>query len=348
MVLTTEERVFLVEQVFRHGGNYTEGVQIEFNKTFPDTPVPHRNAVRNLIRKFRETGSVQDVSRSGRPITSEETVNDVKDRMERSPTKSVRRLSQEADISKSSAHRILRTNLKLYPYKVTVVHQLHEADHEARVDFCTWFQNFINEEGDDILDVTFFTDEAWFHLSGHVNSQNSRMWSSENPQEFKEMPLHDEKIGVWCAISRARLIGPIFFTGTINQERYRIEILQPFLSRLTQTEVETGWFQQDGATAHTAHSSLRFLEETFSSRIISRGLWPARSPDLTPPDFYLWGALKGKVYKNNPHTLEELKAAITINIQEITPDTLRKVFRNLKTRIQTCLTANGGHFQHLL
>ena len=117
------------------------------------------------------------------------------------------------------------------------------------------------------------------------------------------MPLHDEKIGVWCAISRARLIGPIFFTGTINQECYRTEILQPFLSRLTQAEVEAGWFQQDGATAQTAHSSLRFLEETFSNRIISRGLWPARSPDLTPPDFYLWGALKGKVYKSNPHTL---------------------------------------------
>jgi transposase len=30
-------------------------------------PVPHRNAVRRVIEKFRETGSVLDAERSGRP-----------------------------------------------------------------------------------------------------------------------------------------------------------------------------------------------------------------------------------------------------------------------------------------
>jgi hypothetical protein len=34
--------------------------------------------------------------------------------------------------------------------------------------------------------------------------------------------------------------------------------------------------------------------------------WPPR-----PPDSLLWGHRKGNVYKNNPHTLEELKETIT-------------------------------------
>ncbi|RZC39872.1 hypothetical protein BDFB_015338, partial [Asbolus verrucosus] len=38
-----------------------------------------------------------------------------------------------------------------------------------------------------------------------------RMWSTENPHYFEETPLHPQKIGVWFAISRRRLIGPIFF-----------------------------------------------------------------------------------------------------------------------------------------
>ena len=40
----------------------------------------------------------------------------------------------------------------------------------------------------DVLDVTFFTDEAWFHLSGYVNSQNSRLWSYDNPHSLHENP----------------------------------------------------------------------------------------------------------------------------------------------------------------
>jgi hypothetical protein len=68
------------------------------------------------------------------------------------------------------------------------------------------------------------------------------------------------------------------------------------------------------------------LEDIFGNRIISRGIWPAPSPELTPKDYYLWGALKGKVYENNPHTVDELKAAITAHIQQIPPATLLKVF----------------------
>jgi hypothetical protein len=57
MVLST---VFLVEYVFREGKRYTYLVQEQFAEKFAETPVPHRNAVRRLIEKFRETGSVLD------------------------------------------------------------------------------------------------------------------------------------------------------------------------------------------------------------------------------------------------------------------------------------------------
>jgi hypothetical protein len=97
------------------------------------------------------------------------------------------------------------------------VHQLKERDQQSRVDYCAWFQNFLVEEGEEILDVTFFTDEAWFHLSEYVNSQNTCLWSSENPHEFKEMALRHQKVGVWCAISRMRITGPIFFNDTQTQ-----------------------------------------------------------------------------------------------------------------------------------
>ena len=56
----------------------------------------------------------------------------------------------------------------------------------------------------------------------------------------------------------------------------------------------------------------------------------------------------GKVYKNTPRTIEQLKDAIRQEIQAVNVDTLGKVFRNLEKRIQMCLDVKGDQFQHRL
>ena len=84
----------------------------------------------------------------------------------------------------------------------------------------------------------------------------------------------------------------------------------------------------------------------FQDRIISKSLRPPRSPNLTPANFFLWGLLKGKVYKNTPRTIEQLKDAIRQEIQAVNVDTLGKVFQNLEKQIQVCLDVKGDQFQH--
>ena len=63
------------------------------------------------------------------------------------------------------------------------------------------------------------------------------------------------------------------------------------------------WFQQDGATSHTARFTIDLLKGKFGERVISRNgpvEWPPRSCDLTPLDFFLWGHIKSLVYANKP------------------------------------------------
>jgi hypothetical protein len=55
MVPSIQERVFLVEYVFREGNRYIDLVQEQFSEKFRETPVSHRNAVRRLTEKFRVT-----------------------------------------------------------------------------------------------------------------------------------------------------------------------------------------------------------------------------------------------------------------------------------------------------
>lgn len=227
-----------------------------------------------------------------------------------------------------------------------MVQELFPPDFEKRTQFCHWFNETLNN--DEVLDLTFFTDEAWFHLSGYINSQNYRTWCAENPHVLRETSLHPIKIGVWVAISRRRIIGPIFFNETITAEIYRQQILSPFLEQLHDDEFQQGYFQQDGATAHTANATLDFLNEYYDDRVISRGRWPPRSPDLTPLDFYLFGSLKNSIYKNRLHTVEELQEAIENKIASISEDELHNVFNNLKKRVNMCIANAGGHFEHLL
>jgi len=102
------------------------------------------------------------------------------------------------------------------------------------------------------------------------------------------------------------------------------------------------------ATSHTSHASMAEIQSFFGDRIISKELWPPRSPDLTPPDYFLWGYLKGTVYQNKPQTIDALKANITEEIQAVTADVQARTFQNMARRVQSCLDANGGHLQHML
>jgi hypothetical protein len=121
-----------------------------------------------------------------------------------------------------------------------------------RLQYCRWFTHFI-QGGTDIL--VFYSDEAWFHLSGYVNSHNSRIRSAENPHTFHERPLHSLKVSVRCAVFRRRIIVPIFFSEKITAERYQ-ELIMNFIS-IFEVDEQDCWFQQDWFTAHTANLTMQ-------------------------------------------------------------------------------------------
>ena len=91
------------------------------------------------------------------------------------------------------------------------------------------------------MDITWFTDEDWFHQTGYVNSQNSRIWATENPHGIYKSPLHLKKVGVWCAISGQRIIGPIFFRENLNTTKY-LNIFTMFVEQLNHQELTQGYF----------------------------------------------------------------------------------------------------------
>jgi len=102
--------------------------------------------------------------------------------------------------------------------------------------------------------------------------------------------------------------------------------LNTFVNQLDDEELSIGYFQQDGATSYTSHASMAEIQSFFGDRVISKGLRQSRSPDLTPPDYFLWGYLKGRFYQNKPRTMDALKANIIDEIQTVTADILARTF----------------------
>lgn len=95
----------------------------------------------------------------------------------------------------------------------------------------------------------------------------------------------------------------------------------------------------------------RTLNKIFPGRWIGRGgpiSWSARSPDLTPLDYFLWGHIKEYVYKEEINTREELEGKIIEAIATITQEMITKTTNSLLRRAQLCIECNGGHFEHLL
>jgi hypothetical protein len=76
--------------------------------------------------------------------------------------------------------------------------------------------------------------------------------------------------------------------------------------------------------------------------------WPPRSPDLTAPDYFLWGYLKSRVYVNNPQAIVQLKNNIREEIENLRPEMLRTTMKNAIKRAQQCVAARGGHLADII
>jgi hypothetical protein len=355
------QRILCVKAFIRTGSIIE--VQRQFRRDY-DIPrrgrIPTRNIILQWNRRFNESGNLNNVYRgTQRRVRTPENIERVRQAVLRSPRRSAVRQATALNLSDRSIRRILHVDLGFHPYKIQMVQELRPLDFPARLQFCRDFLALVGNNRD-VLNNLIMSDEAHFHLTGSVNKQNMRYWSVEQPHEKHERPLHSERVTVWCGVSVFGILGPYFFeeegrTVTVNSQRYlaMIDMFVPAELHRLGRDIDNNelWFQQDGATSHTARMCMTLLRRMFPGRLVSRNgdvNWPARSPDLTCCDFFLWGYLKSKVFVDRPHTLQELKNNITNEIRAIGPDVLHRVMQSFRSRLQECERQEGAHMSNII
>ncbi|KAL6417366.1 hypothetical protein ACFW04_014543 [Cataglyphis niger] len=161
-------------------------------------------------------------------------------------------------------------------------------------------------------------------------------WSEENPRVTRLRNFQTcWKINVWAGIMGTEILGPVIpdvLTGRTYVD-FLTENLPDFLEDVPLFERNEIVFQQDAFSWMGRYGPIR---------------WPARSPDLNPLDFFLWGYCKEVIYKTLPEDIEELETRLRHAIWNVDEEIMENVKINLQKRMRACVRMDGGHFEHLL
>lgn len=351
MPYTKEERSNILE-IYLVNNNNAYAALREYRNRYPNRRIPDRKTFINIARKFRQSFTLDDKKRV-RNNQNEELQLNILLYFEEQPKSSIRDAVRDLNVSYGVIQRVLKKN-NIKPYKIMPVQKLLVNDGFQRINFCQTMINKYNEDAD-IFKHVFWTDESTFTTAGMFNRKNSHVWSQGNSRAVEEIQFQGRRsINVWCGILDTRIYF-ILYEGSLTGRRY-LEFLQnqvdDILSNIPLNQLWRVIWQQDGAPCHNTQEVTNHLNTNFAEWIGRRGtiLWPPRSPDLTPLDFFLWGYLKNKVYKNRVQDINELMERIIAEITQLNdnPDILQNVLRNISRRYQICIQENGLQIEHLL
>lgn len=138
----------------------------------------------------------------------------------------------------------------------------------------------------------------------------------------------------------------------MNGQRYQSILEDKVVPLLSDRRNRRQFYQQDGAPAHYANSVRCLLNVKLKNRWIGRGgpiHWPPRSPDLAVNDFWLWGYIRDKLYRDpRPRTLEALQERLTSLLDSVEVEMMRSSYRSFLRRCELCSENGGGHFEQFL
>ncbi len=124
--------------------------------------------------------------------------------------------------------------------------------------------------------------------------------------------------------------------GIMDAEYYRgilLRQLMPFASE----KMPKNWiFQQDNDPKYTS----RLLKQFFVEEKICLLPWPSCSPDLNPIE-NVWAILKRNIEKRNPENLENLKAIIVEEWQNLDQQIIFNCIMSMTSRVQSLIERKG-------
>ena len=301
------------------------------------------SCIHNILQRFKETGSVNDRHRSGRPQISNERdqrhlIRLVKENRRLSSTELANKwtLSSGCVASPRTVRKVLQNHNYLWR-SACKKPRLTDMQKKRRLDWCNHYKTFSKESWRDV----FFSDE----MNVEVDQRKGRIMLRRTPGErmnedcvVKRTKQGSGSIGIWACMSYNGIGFFKLFDGRLNSEAY-IEILGdhllPSIDLLRESQHVI--FQQDNAPCHTAKK----VKAWFDENKINVMPWPANSPDLNCIE-NLWSWLDRELSKVQICNLDQLKSEIIKNLNNVPISIVHNLVDSMPNRIQECLKVKGG------
>ena len=266
-----------------------------------------RMFVWRTIKRYRETSSVDDRPRSGRPRTvrTDKAIKAVAARIRRKPLRKQKIMAREMGMSKRSMFRLIRDDLKMRAYRRTTGQRLNASRKKIRLDRA---KALLARYADGQHRKILFTDEKIFTIEEKFNKQNDRVYARSSREAKKKVGRvqrghHPASVVVWWGISYDGTTKLHFCEQGVKTKakNYQEDILEKVVKPLNDTLFNgQHWvFQQDAAPAHKAKTTQAWLERNVPEFIRAEE-WTSGSPDLNPLDYNAWDMLE-QMACSKPH-----------------------------------------------
>lgn len=356
MPFTEEDKHFI--KVLREEKQYSSR---RFLKEFPNRNWS-RNGLDKLLRKIDQYGSVKRLPGSGRPrsVRTQENIDAIAElamSQEDNPGthRSVRQISRELNVRRSSVHSVINKDLRLKCLKKQRAQELTPANKLAR---CDRARRLLQKYPAHSVDFIWFSDEKLFTIAAPSNSQNDRLYVHSDVKKkeisgarlLRTRPTFSKSVMVTVAVSALGCSSIHFLEPgvKIDGQYYRNTVLSKMLlPEIRQISGDLFTFQQDSAPAHRANATVELLKKE-TPDFIPPDLWPPNSPDLNPVDYSIWGILQEKVYRYRIADLDELKQRLQIEWADMDQTVITAAIHQWRLRLSACVKANGGHIEHYL
>ena len=265
----------------------------------------------------------------------------LKAKVKQDPTKSMRKMAAELEVTPATVKTALNTDLGLKSFARTPRHLLTASLMAKRLARSKKVLKYLKLHGGK---VKIFSDEKIFTVDAVLNRRNDR-FLAKSTDEVKgtfhtKHPAQVMVLGV--VASDGKKMPPYFFKPgeRVGADVY-YKVLRYHVLPWLKTNYPDGNYvwTQDGAPCHTAKKVQKFCKTNFAD------FWPPSSPDLNPLDFAVWGVLEQATNKTSHHNLESLKAAIKTEWANMSDRFVVDSCKSFRRRIEAVIANNGGHIE---
>lgn len=336
--LTEFQRNVIV--ILRNNGKSWTEIAHELREKYSKTVT--KRGMQNLWKKYKETGSVRDKIRKGRPIiVSPQASRAITRICKANRFLSVKNITHTyntddvQNISASTVQKILQKyGLRSFSAKKKPYLKLHQ-----RVRRVSWARTYSTWDADKWGDVVF-SDECIFQSYSSSGKLLIRRTSLENcnPTFIQPVMRHGPKVHVWGCFNSNGVGLLKRINGNMNAEKYQKEILHDIdiVGKCLVFPKPAFVFQHDLAPPHKAKTTQAFLQ----NKNIDVLHWPGNSPDLNPIE-NIWGILKRRVRPMAHKSATELWNEVQSEWYKLSHNVCKKIVFSMPKRLELVKKSKG-------